>query len=404
MDSDNSQTVLIKNYEKVSITNETQSNRLLHGQKFLTGVSSLNAESQIELNLIIREIIDNLSDFNILNTEETSLVNLIQENKEIPFPINPQESYQLFKIKHLTQKIKYLTHRFRLYRATTLRELVDVPPHLLIEPVSACNLRCPMCFQIDKSFTRKPYMGVMEFDLFKNLIDQADSLNIGAVTLASRGEPLMHPKIIDMLNYVASKKNIFELKINTNGMFMNEKIAEAILNAPVSIFVLSADHYKKEEYEELRKKSNYETIIKNMQMLNDKRIELDKTRSTEIRVSGIDFYKTLDKSLFTEFWHQYADNVSVGDAIERWDTYFNPTHPELVSPCNTIWNKMYVWFDGLCNPCDADYKSLLSYGDATKNTIKEIWTSEKVTKLRNDHLAGKRGCHNPCDRCTVDYG
>ena len=50
MDSDNSQTVLIKNYEKVSITNETQSNRLLHGQKFLTGVSSLNAESQIELN------------------------------------------------------------------------------------------------------------------------------------------------------------------------------------------------------------------------------------------------------------------------------------------------------------------------------------------------------------------
>ena len=35
--------------------------------------------------------------------------------------------------------------------------------YLLVEPVSTCNLRCPFCFQSDKSFTKKPYMGVMDF-------------------------------------------------------------------------------------------------------------------------------------------------------------------------------------------------------------------------------------------------
>ena len=66
---------------------------------------------------------------------------------------------------------------------------IGYPPHLLIEPVSTCNLRCPFCFQTDKTFTRKPFMGVMEFDFFKKIVDEADQLGIGAVTLASRGEP-----------------------------------------------------------------------------------------------------------------------------------------------------------------------------------------------------------------------
>lgn len=388
--------------DKILFTKETQSQRARHGQKFVSDSSNTTDETYSAL---VSNIVENFFDFDQLQNEELELVQFIKNNDALPFPINHQEIYQVKRISDILKKIKYLNHRNRLYRATVLRELVSVPPHLLIEPVSACNLRCPMCFQIDKTFTRKPYMGVMDLELFKNLIDQADKLGIGAVTLASRGEPLMHPKIIDMLEYVAKKENIFELKINTNGMFLNKKIAEAILRAPTSIFVLSADHYKKKEYEELRKNSHFETVLENIKMLYEMRNELQKdNKITEIRVSGIDFYKKLDKEKFNNFWAKHADHVSSGDAIERWDTYFNPTHPELNTPCNTIWNKMYIWFDGLCNPCDADYKSYLSYGDASKDFIKDIWNSEKVTKLRNDHLSGKRKCHNPCDRCAVDYG
>ena len=47
---------------------------------------------------------------------------------------------------------------------------------------------------------------------------------------------------------------------------------------------------------------------------------------------------------------------------------------------------MYIWFDGKVNPCDADYKSLLSFGNVNQNSIKEIWSNNSIAKLRQDHL------------------
>ena len=60
---------------------------------------------------------------------------------------------------------------------------------------------------------------------------------------------------------------------------------------------------------------------------------------------------------------------------------------------------MYVWFDGKVNPCDADYKSKLSYGNVKENSIKEIWNSQKLDKLKEDHLNHSRNKIIPCDRC-----
>ena len=49
---------------------------------------------------------------------------------------------------------------------------------------------------------------------------------------------------------------------------------------------------------------------------------------------------------------------------------------------------MYIWYDGLCNPCDIDYKSELSVGSVKDQTI--IWHSDKFTELREEHLKNNR--------------
>ena len=64
---------------------------------------------------------------------------------------------------------------------------------------------------------------------------------------------------------------------------------------------------------------------------------------------------------------------------------------------------MYVWFDGKCNPCDADYKSYLSYGNINENSIKKIWNSKKIKSLRLKHLNNQRKNIVPCDRCGIDF-
>ena len=49
-------------------------------------------------------------------------------------------------------------------------------------------------------------MGVMDFDFFKNVVDEADRIGVGAITIASRGEPTLHKKIKEMIDYVSTKK------------------------------------------------------------------------------------------------------------------------------------------------------------------------------------------------------
>ena len=49
-------------------------------------------------------------------------------------------------------------------------------------------------------------MGVMSFDLFKKVIDEANQIGVGAITLGSRGEPTLHKKYANMLEYIATKK------------------------------------------------------------------------------------------------------------------------------------------------------------------------------------------------------
>ena len=80
-----------------------------------------------------------------------------------------------------------------------------------MEPVSACNFRCPMCFQIDRSFTKTIY-GCNGLGFVQKVVDEANEIGTGAITLASRGEPTMHPKLGQMLNMFPRKK-IF-LKLN----------------------------------------------------------------------------------------------------------------------------------------------------------------------------------------------
>ena len=89
--------------------------------------------------------------------------------------------------------------------------------------------------------------------------------------------------------------------------------------------------------------------------------------------------------------------------MERWDTYNNSIHEDITEPCENLWDRMYIWYDGKVNPCDADYKSYLSYGNVKNLSILETWNSEIINKLRKDHLNKLRLNHKPCDRCGVQF-
>lgn len=337
------------------------------------------------------------------DNEVKNLWNIFFKENYFNFPINKtQEIYIINNSTNLKKIFDYINFRYLFYLCGSKKINIGYPPHLLIEPVSTCNLRCPFCFQTDKTFTRKPFMGVMEFDFFKKIVDEADQLGIGAVTLASRGEPTLHKNLKDMLKYLGTKKNIHEIKLNTNATFLNTELAHEIFKNKISQVVISADHYEKEKFEKLRKNSNFEKIVNNVDNLY--KIRENYTHSnTEIRISGIEFNENINKEKFHQFWIKRSDHVTLGKALERWDTYNNTIDEKTNDPCETLWDRMYVWFDGKVNPCDADYKSYLSYGNLKKNSIKEVWQSTIISKTRCAHLNNERKNIDPCNKCGITF-
>jgi radical SAM protein with 4Fe4S-binding SPASM domain len=332
------------------------------------------------------------------------LLDKLKIEKKLDLPITKHIELTIIKNqKNIKKILKYIIFRYKFYIAGKRKINLGYPPYLLIEPVSTCNLRCPFCFQTDKSFTRKPFMGVIDFDFFKKIVDQADNLKVGAITLASRGEPTMHKRFIEMLEYIGQKENIFEVKTNTNGTYLTEEICHAIFKTNVTQVVISSDHYIKEDYERLRLGSNFEEVVKNVDMLFNIRKKYYPESLTEIRISGIDNDRNLNRKKFKNFWIKRCDHVTAGFPIERWNTYENEILPEMVDPCENLWDRMYVWFDGKVNPCDADYKSYLSYGNAKEYDIKELWNNNIISKTREEHQKKNRNKINPCDRCGVTF-
>lgn len=330
----------------------------------------------------------------------TEIKQTLAQSGSMPWgPLEPQEKN--FLLSHdPVDWIPYLDYRFK-FRMYPLRKIVaDFPVYVLVEPTSVCNLRCTVCFQVDSSFTKKPFMGHMKLNDFKRIVEELEEGGTRALTLASRGEPTLNPNLGEMLE-VASRESFFDLKLNTNATKLTEKLCHQILSSRVNELVFSVDSHDPKIYEEIRVNAKFDNVLHNIEMFRDIRSKYYRHSILNTRVSGVKFRPDQDPAGFVSFWSERVDDVGYVEMEDRWDTYNNQLRPELTQPCNYLWERLYVWQNLQCNPCDVDYKSLLSTGDLNTSTIREVWHGPLYQKLRENHLAGERSKHNPCDRCGI---
>jgi radical SAM protein with 4Fe4S-binding SPASM domain len=334
-------------------------------------------------------------DKSILN----EIKNRINDHGELPFNWGPQELNYI--LKNTEDKwLDYLIYRYKFILYPKLKIKSDFPIYILIEPTSICNLRCTMCFQVDKSFTKKEYMGQMEFDLFKKIVDEAVINGTKAITLASRGEPTLHKQLNSMLDYISNK--FIDIKLNTNATKLNDDLCHKILSSSVNEIVFSVDSHIKTIYEKIRVNGVFEDILYNIKNFHSIRKNYYPNSKIITRISGVRFLKEQNMEMFEKFWGEICDEVAYVDIENRWDTYNNNIE-EINSPCNYLWERFYIWWDGKCNPCDVDYKSQLSPGNINNNTIKDIWNSFYYEELRKKHISSMRNNYVPCDRCGVSF-
>ena len=240
-------------------------------------------------------------------------------------------------------------------------------------------------------------MGMMNLDVFKLIIDQIEN-RVEAVTLASRGEPLMAKDIISMLEYLSGK--FLGLKLNTNASFLTEKKAHAILAAEPNTLVFSADAADKELYAKLRVNGDLDKVLSNIQIFNDIKAKHYSNSRTITRVSGVRYNDKQNFSEIETFWHDYVDQVAFV-AYNPWESAYEAPENKITDHCSDLWRRTFVWWDGTVNPCDVDYRSTLATGNIKEESITKIWRGEKYQKLRHVHSNAARCSLKPCSGCAL---
>jgi len=370
----------------------------------LLSLLSPNSKQRDELSHLIQKKCSSIEELLSLDSFSTPAERIyfqqsIVANRSISNLLSNLSYQELFIASTLEigKLVSYLGYRFGFKHKLDRIDITERPVFLLLEPSSSCNLKCPFCFQSDPSFTTPSNMGHMSLDLAFSVIDQANDMKIRGLTLASRGEPLLNKNIFEIIKYASSKENIYEIKLNTNGLLLTPSLSERLVLSGVNIVVFSTDHYDPNEYKKLRKGGSLERLVSSLTYFKEARTAHHMEHSILSRVSGV-CVSNLDSTKFLSFYSPFVDEVGQVEMLSRWNTYDNS--PSLSNPtCCMPSERLYVWYDGTVNPCDSDYLSKLSTSNVTEYNLAECWS--RMSSLRSSLNNGKRASLVPCNVCDV---
>lgn len=299
------------------------------------------------------------------------------------------------------QQIDYLLYRYRFNEYPRRRLVARLPIILAIEPTSVCNLRCTMCFQADERLRRnRKLMGFMDRALYEKIIEEAAAKGVGGVVLASRGEPLLHKEIADFVR-IAKDAGILDVKLNTNATKLTAERSRQLLDAGLDNLVFSVDSAEKHQFEKIRVGAKFDQVVANIRQFHEIRKNEFQHAATRTRISMVLLNGDQDAEYAADFWRDLVDEFAVRWEIPRLGIYDKDTLNGS-RPCSLLWERLYVWWDGIVNTCDEDYLSKLQIGQVSPDsdqTIEELWSGARMTFYREVHTAGKRLSINPCAQC-----
>src|SRR5579872_985125 len=158
---------------------------------------------------------------------------------------------------------------------------MKLPSYVQIEPVGQCNLRCQMC-PIQFRQDGPPYgpPAFMQFETFTRLIDQM--ANVQELHMQGLGEPMMHPRFFDMVEYATARD--IRVTTNSNLTLLNEKRAERCISSGLDCLHISIDGATAETYERIRVRAHFDRVLGNIERLLRVRERLGSTHPTLIMV------------------------------------------------------------------------------------------------------------------------
>ena len=154
-----------------------------------------------------------------------------------------------------------------------------LPSRLYVECTAACNISCNQaCCAPETGITRTRQAGMLDFDLFTRVLDEAGP-SLGRVDFFNYGEAFLHKRAVEMCEYIKAKFPHIYLYTSTNGLALTEERARRLVHSGIDEVTFSIDGATPETYVQYRQRGDFNKAIANLTAAVDEKSEERARRS-----------------------------------------------------------------------------------------------------------------------------
>lgn len=288
------------------------------------------------------------------------------------------------------------------------RLTAEFPSQVVIDITEVCNLACVHCPHPDFKKSKHYDARYLSPELNAKIVDEVRTHGIGKtqyIRYSSEGEPLVHPKGYEMIEYAVRNSGVF-VTLTTNGTIMNERRTRGLLDAGVHLIDISIDAFNADTYSKIRVNGNLEITRTNV--LNLLSWVKKSGLATKVVVSFIEQpQNSHEVADFENYWEeQGADFVVVrrlhsaaGAVIDVANIMRKEQVREERRPCVYPWERIVLNPRGYLAFCPADWTHGSSVIDYADTTVAEVWQGEFYRQLRQAHISNNYTEHKFCGQC-----
>ena len=325
-------------------------------------------------------------------------------------------------------------HRYFEHIAAERGAVAEMEPVCLyLETTNRCNLLCTTC---PRTFEALEPPGDMDWGLFTKIVDQFP--RIARVVLHGVGEPMMVRALPRMIRYLKDRGTY--VLFNTNGTLLSERKGRELIDSGLDELRVSLDAAEPRAFKLVRGRDMFHRIVRNLHAFRALQRQLGAERPlVSLWLTGLketvdqlcDFVRLAHDIDVPEVYLQRLVYFPEGQGLARPDqalfaggedaegklvreaedlarqlgVAFNAsgaTDPAASlrredearpwSLCRRPWSLMYVTAQGRAIPCCIAPFSMRGYdsftlGDATQQSLREIWNGERYQDFRRGLLS-----------------
>ena len=290
----------------------------------------------------------------------------------------------------------------------------DWPESIMIEPTTACNLRCPLCPTGNGQLNRP--VSFMDFDLYSLIVSEVSGF-VSKFVLYGQGEPFLHKQLVDMVSL--AKSNNIKTYIATNGHFLQkDDICEGLIEAGLTSLSISVDGASDDIYRIYRVGGDFLNVIEGVEkflairrmmksstprvqlqflVFKHNEHEIEDIRRLASRL-GVDRLKLKSVQIYSpdQAYRYLPENHN----FRRYDRNgLLRIRTNQVFTCWHLANQPFITTDGKVLPCCFDKDGYSVMGSLESNNLHNIWNCSVYNGFRRQVSLYRRSI-NICMNCT----